>query len=147
MALYTPLAQRRRRLVLVAVAALLLGAVAGAVVGRLTAPTPEQRVAQVQEQARQMSAQLRVLSLHAEAGAASLGSDGDAGSTLALHRTDGELADALQQAPWITPQQGSALRDRLHELERTANTDVATASFATDADQLATDIDRAFGVP
>lgn len=100
----------------------------------------------MQEQARQMSAQLRVLSLHAEAGAASLGADRDAGSTLALQRADGDLARALDQAPWIAPAQGSALRTQLHGVERAASARAATPAFAADVNRLATDIDRAFGL-
>lgn len=146
MALYTPQAQRRRQLMIFIVAALLLGGLLGGFAGRLTAPTPEQRVAQVQEQARQLSAQLRVLSLHADAGAASLGAGGDAGSALALQRADADLSRALQQAPWVAPHQGDALRARLHELAHAAGTQAASAAFGAEVDRLAGDIDATFGV-
>ena len=146
MALYTPQSQRRRRLLVVAIAALLLGGILGGLAGRLTAPTVADQVAQVQEQTRQMTAQLRVLSLHAEAGAASLGAGGDGGSDLALQRADQDLARALAQAPWIAPEQGNALQARLHELARTASTRATSTAFATDVDRLADDIDRTFGV-
>ncbi|MGH3797014.1 MAG: hypothetical protein ACRDSP_19240 [Pseudonocardiaceae bacterium] len=146
MALYTPQAQRRRLLLIFAVAAFLLGGILGGFVGRLTAPTPAERVAQVQDQARQMSAQLRVVSLHAETKAASLGAGGDAGSALALQRADGDLADALEQAPWIPAQQGNALRSRLHGLEHTASAQAASPSFGADVDRLASDVDSTFGV-
>ncbi|HSV66768.1 MAG TPA: hypothetical protein VLJ59_12775 [Mycobacteriales bacterium] len=145
MAVYIPQARRRRRLLSVAAAALVVGAVLGALAGRLTAPTPEQRVAAVQEQARQVTSQLRVLSLHSEAGAASLGS-GDGGAALALQRADTDLGHALDQATWIPPRRGAALRDRLHALERAAGPAARTASFATDTDALAADIDTAFGL-
>jgi hypothetical protein len=146
MALYTPQAQRRRRLVIVAVAAFLLGGVLGGFVGRFTAPTPADRVAAVREQARQTSSQLRVLSLHVEAGAASLGAGGDAGAGLALRRADDDLTRALDQAPWITAERRNALRTHLHELERTASSGAATAPFAANVDRLATEIDTTFGL-
>lgn len=145
MAVYIPQARRRRRLLVVAVAAFVLGGLVGLLVGRVTAPAPAERVAAVQEQARQVTAQLRVLSLHSEAGAASLGS-GDGGAALALRRADADLGRALGQAPWIPAQRGSALRDRLHELERTSATGSRGAAFAATIDRLAADIDTAFGL-
>lgn len=146
MALYTPQTQRRRRVLIIAVAAFVVGGVLGGVVGRFTAPTPAERVAQVQEQARQMSAQLRVVSLHADSGAASLEAGGGAGSALALQRADGDLAGALEQAPWIPAQQGDALRSRLHQLQRTATAQAATPAFGADVDRLANDVDVTFGI-
>jgi len=144
-AVYIPQARRRRRLLVVAAAAFVLGGLAGLLAGRLTAPTPAERVAAVQEQARQVTAQLRVLSLHSEAGAASLGS-GDGGASLALQRADADLGRALGQAPWIPVRRGNALRDRLHELERTATPQARTGTFAASIDRLAADIDAAFGL-
>jgi hypothetical protein len=146
MALYTPQAQRRRRLVILAVAAFLLGGVLGGFAGRFTAPTAADQVADVRNQAQQMSAQLRVLSLHVDAGAASLGAGGDAGATLALQRADADLTRALEQAPWITAQRGNAVRAHLHELERAARTGAGTKPFAADVDRLASEIDTAFGL-
>lgn len=146
MALYTPQAQRRRRLIGVAGAAFVLGGVLGGLVGHFTAPTPQEQVAAVQEQARQTSAQLRVLSLHVEAGAASLGAGGDAGAGLALRRADDDLTRALEAAPWVTADRRTALRTHLHELERAASSGAATAPFAANVDQLATEIDTTFGL-
>jgi hypothetical protein len=144
MALYTPQAQRRRRLMILAIAAFLLGGVLGGFAGRLTAPTVADQVADVRNQAQQMSAQLRVLSLHVDAGAASLGAGGDAGAVLALQRADGDLTRLLEQAPWVSAQQGTALRAQLHELERAARTGAGTKSFAADVDRLAAEIDTTF---
>ncbi|HEU0089859.1 MAG TPA: hypothetical protein VFQ77_19790 [Pseudonocardiaceae bacterium] len=146
MALYTPQSQRRRRLVVAVAVAFLLGGVLGGLLGRLTAPTVAEQVAQVQEQAREISAQLRVLSLHAAAGAASLDAGGDAGTGLALQRADQDLAGALGRAPWIAAGSGRALQNRLHELQRSASTRAATSAFAADVDRLASDIDATFGV-
>jgi hypothetical protein len=146
MALYTPQAQRRRQLVILAGAAFVLGGVLGGFVGRFSAPTPADRVVAVREQARQTSSQLRVLSLHVEAGAASLGTGGDAGAGLALQRADADLTNTLAQAPWITAQRRTALTTHLHDLERTASSGAATKPFAADVDSLATEIDTTFGL-
>ncbi|HEX4102282.1 MAG TPA: hypothetical protein VHY21_17370 [Pseudonocardiaceae bacterium] len=146
MALYTPQAQRRRQMVILAIAALILGGMLGGLVGRFIAPTPADRVATVREQARQTSSQLRVLSLHVDAGAASLGTGGDAGAGLALQRANADLMRALEQAPWITAQSRAALSTHLHDLERTASSGAATKPFAADVDSLATEIDATFGL-
>lgn len=146
MALYTPQAQRRRRLLIIAVSTFLLGGVLGGVVGRFTAPTVAERVMQVREQARQTSAQLRVLSLHVEAGAASLGAGGDAGARLALQRADVDLNRALGQAPWVPADRANALRAHLRKLEQTASQQAATKPFADDVNQLASEIDATFGI-
>lgn len=146
MALYTPQSQRRRQLLILAITAFLLGGVLGGLIGRFTAPAPADRVASVREQARLTSSQLRVLSLHVDAGAASLGAGGDAGAGLALQRADEDLTRVLEQAPWVTQAQGNALRTHLHELERAARGGSATAPFAAGVDGLARDIDTTFGV-
>lgn len=146
MAIYTPQAQRRRQLLILTVVAFLLGGVLGGIAGRFTAPTPADRVAAVREQARQTSSQLRVMSLHVEAGAASLGAGGDAGSRLALQRADQDLTSALDAAPWITGDRRNGLLTRLRNLERAASGAAATAPFAADVNRLASDIDTTFGL-
>jgi hypothetical protein len=146
MAIYTPQAQRRRQLMIFVVVAFLLGGLLGGFVGRLLAPTPADRVAAVREQARQTSSQLRVLSVHLEDNAASLAAGGDAGAGLALQRADDDLAKALQQAPWITPQQGSYLLNNLHGLEASVRAGSTKPPFASNVDRLANDIDTTFGL-
>ena len=145
MAIYTPAATRRRRVRLLVVAALLVGAVLGGVVGRLTAPTVADRVEQVRGQAAQVTAQLRVLSIHAESDAASLSGGGDAGAALGLQRADQELSVAFDAAPWIPPDQRADLHNRLAELAQTEPGRAADPRFGAAVDQLAADIDHTFG--
>ncbi|MGH3686007.1 MAG: hypothetical protein ACRDRE_25270 [Pseudonocardiaceae bacterium] len=146
MALYTPQSQRQQRLIIFAVAAFVLGGVLGGVTGRLTAPTPADRVVAVREQARQTSSQLGVLSLHVQAGAASMGTGGDAGARLALQRADDDLTRALDQAPWITAEHRNGLLTHLHALEQAASTGASTKPFAADVDRLASEVNTTFGL-
>ncbi len=146
MAIYTPQAQRRRQLLVVTVAAFLVGGLLGGVVGRFSAPTPADRVAAVREQARQTSSQLRVLSVHFGEKAASLAAGGDAGAGLALRRADDDLTRALTQAPWITAEQGTTLHNDLQMLERAAREGATQTPFAENVDRLAKDIDTTFGL-
>ena len=62
--------------------ALVAGLIVGALVGRITAPTVDDRISSVQEDARQTAAALRVLALHDESGALSNQSAGDGGADL-----------------------------------------------------------------
>ncbi|HET9257651.1 MAG TPA: hypothetical protein VFO16_20950 [Pseudonocardiaceae bacterium] len=146
MAIYTPRAQRRRQMLILTVAAFLLGGLLGGVAGRLAAPTPADQVAAVREQARQTSSQLRVLSVHFGEKTASLAAGGDAGAGLALRRADDELTQALADAPWITAEQGAKLHHDLQSLERATHDGATAPPFADNVDRLAKDIDTTFGL-
>src|SRR5262249_51872882 len=128
MAIYLTQARRRQRMALLVIVGLIVGAGLGLLVGRLTAPTVDEQVAAVHENARQITAQLRVLSLHAESGAASLDS-GDTGAALALRRADDELNRTFTQAPWIPLHARTVLHQRLQELTHRANQDAASPAF------------------
>jgi hypothetical protein len=131
---------------LLVIAGLIVGAGLGFLVGRLTAPTVDEQVAAVHEDARQITAQLRVLSLHSESGAASLSPTSDAGAALALRRADDELNQTFTQAPWIPQHDRAAVHQRMQELERHANQDAANPAFGAATEQLAADIDEIFGI-
>jgi hypothetical protein len=146
MALYTPRSQRRRNTLLLSLATLVLGAALGVLGGRLTAPTVDDRVVAVQGQARQITSQLRVLSLHSEAGASSLGASGDAGADRALQRVGTDLTNAFDQAPWIPAAERDKLRGGVQDLERRAPTEASHPEFGKAAGQLADDVDKTFGL-
>lgn len=132
MAIYVPASRRRRTTIAIAIACAVAGLVAGVVVGRATSPTLADRVRDVQEQARQVTSQLRVAALHEDAST-------DAESNkLALQRARNELVDALADAPWIDARAGKALIADLDALD--------TRSSASAIEQVAKEIDTAFGI-
>ena len=141
MALYIAPARRRRRIVLVGVAALALGLLVGAVAGRMTAPAIDDRVSAVRNDARQAAAGLRVIALHDEAGVA--GDGDDQGAVLVVDRTRTELDDLFDRAPWLGSDQRRALLDELDALE--GMPDRTDASFGEAADALAGHIEDTFG--
>jgi hypothetical protein len=143
-ALYVPPSRRRRRTVLLAGACIVAGLVVGGVLGRVTAPSVHDRVSDSQEQARQIAAGLRVLSLHIRSGAASTEADGEAGTDLVLRRTSEDLQRAFSDSPWISPSQQASVRHELDALS--ALTDRTSDEFAVAADGLAADIEVAFGL-
>ncbi len=136
MALYVPEGRRRRRLLVAAVSALVLGLVLGGLVGRLSAPSLTDRVRAVQDRAHTTSAGLRVISLHTQAGT------GAGGATLELKTTKDELEAEFRDAPWLSTATKTALLDQLAQLA--ARTDDSSASFGTAAEAMARAIDSAF---
>jgi hypothetical protein len=142
MALYVPAARRRRRIVGFTVAALVLGLLIGALLGRATAPTVDDRLASVRKNAQQTAAGLRVIAIHDESNTAS-NQSANSGADLVLKETRSELENEFDDAPWITPAQREALLKSLDKLE--AQADRKSDGFGKAADALATQIEETFG--
>jgi len=143
MALYVPAARRRRRLLVFTGAALLVGLLLGAFIGRGTAPTVDDRIEAVRNDARQTAAGLRVIALHDESNAVSNAGEGDGGTQLVLDRTRAELREEFDDAPWITTEQRDELINALDGLDE--QSDRTSETFGRDAEALADKIDAAFG--
>ena len=135
MAIYVPASKRRRTTILVAVAALVTGLVVGFASGRATAPSLDDQVAKVQDRARTATSQLRVVALHEDA------NTGTEGTAFALRRARDELADALDDAPWIPDSARDRLLDDVDALVK--EPDRASAS---DIERVAKEIETAFGL-
>ena len=145
MAIYVPQARRRRNLILVGVAGLVVGAVLGAVAGRSSAPTVEDRVRSVRGEARAITSQLRVVSIHEEENASSLGGNGDAGADLALRRTETDLRRLFRRAPWVPSKAAADLVADTAALRAAAPGQARTPAFGKQVDGLADRIDTTFG--
>jgi hypothetical protein len=146
MAIYVPRSRRRRNLVLVGVAGLVVGLILGALAGRASAPTLEERVRSVRNDARDIAAQLRVVSLHDEAGAQSLAAGGDAGADLALRRTETDLRRLFRRAPWLPAKAETDLLGETAALRAAAPGGAADrAGFGRKVDALAGRIEATFG--
>jgi hypothetical protein len=144
-AIYVPRTRRRRNLILVAVSGLILGALLGLAAGRSSAPTVEDRVRSVRSEARAIASQLRVVSLHEEAGTASLAASADAGAELALRRTETDLRRLMRRAPWVSGQTGSDLLADAVALRSTAPGQARSVAFGQRVDSLADRIESTFG--
>ena len=144
MALYVPTSRRRRRAILMAVGALLVGLVLGLAVGRWSSTSVDDQVHSVQEKARETASGLKVLSLHVQAGATSASEPGDGGADLVLQRTRTELQNEFADAPWLDATSQKALLDELAALD--AQPDRTSTAFSTAADALASHIDATFGL-
>ena len=137
MALYVPQSRRRRRLVVAATTTAVVGLVAGAAVGRLSAPDVANRVDSVRAEAQDTASGLQVISLHAEATPVGAG-----GTDLVLSRTARELADEFDRAPWVDTGQRRIVLQALTELAD--RQDKGTPAFGEAAGALATMITDVF---
>ena len=135
MAIYVPASRRRRTTILVSVAALVAGVVLGFVLGRSTAPSLDEQVANVQDRARTATSRLRVVALHEDE------DTGTEGTAFALQRARAELADALDDAPWIS----TSTRERLLG-DVDALVEDPDSADATEIEQVAKDVEAAFGL-
>jgi hypothetical protein len=144
-AIYVPRARRRRNLILVGVAGLVLGLVLGGVFGRSSAPTVEDRVRSVRTEARDVAAQLRVVSLHAEDKTASVAAGGDAGAELALRRTETDLRRLFRRAPWVPTKTATDLLADTVAVRTEAPGQAGTPAFGRRVDALASRIEATFG--
>jgi hypothetical protein len=137
MALYVPQSRRRRRLALVATATAVVGVVVGAGLGRLSAPTVDDRVASVRTEAKDTASSLQVISIHAEATAVGAG-----GTDRVLSQTARELADEFDRAPWVDSGQRRVVLTALTDL--TGRQDKGSPAFGEAAGALATMITDVF---
>jgi hypothetical protein len=142
-ALYIPASRRRRRTIVFAVGALVLGLLVGVLIGRASVPSVNDRVHSVQERARQTASGLRVLSLHAQSNTTSNQTAGDGGASLVLQRTRDELNREFADAPWINTAARQQLLDELAALD--AQSDRTDAAFGSAAEALASHIETTFG--
>lgn len=136
MALYVPEGRRRRRLLVAASGALVLGLVVGGLVGRLSATSVTDQVRTVQDDAHATSASLRVIAIHDQQGT------GAGGTALVLTRTRKALTAELSKAPWLSAATNDALLAQLATLS--ARTDPGSAAYGDAAEAMARAIDRAF---
>jgi hypothetical protein len=144
-AIYVPRTRRRRNLILVGVAGLVLGLTLGLVAGRSSAPTVGDRVHSVRAEARAIASQLRVVSLHEENATASLATGGDAGADLALNRTETNLRRLFKRAPWVGSASAGDLIRATADLRAAAPGQARTDAFGKQVDALAERIETTFG--
>jgi hypothetical protein len=145
-AIYVPRARRRRNLIADSVICAVVGVALGLGIGRASAPTVEDRVGSVRTSARDIAAQLRVVSLHISSGAQSLeDSNGDAGAELALRRTESDLRKLVKRAPWVPSKAATDLLADTVALRAEAPHQARSVDFGKQVDALAARIESTFG--
>lgn len=147
MALYMPASRRRRRLVLALLAAAVVGAVIGGFAGRGLAPSLRDRVDDVQEKAREASAELRAMPVNYEKERVASGEFRRGGGVAdALERAHADLRAALDAAVWLGPSARADAEAAFARVETAHRRAVAPARFEAVVRRSAADVDAVFGI-
>lgn len=144
MALYISAGRRRRATIVAAVAAAVVGLAVGLLIGRGTATTVDDRIAEAQTAGRRLAASLRVLPLEYEQATTGVGEDGGA-ADLVRRALDGEQA-ALDTAPWLGDRQIAELEQRLAVVRDAPAAGLTPDEFSVAVEEAATAVETTFGV-
>ena len=110
MALYIPASRRRRRVIVVGVAALVAGILIGLLVSRVATPSIDDQVGSKQREAEQLIARLDGLNLeYQQSGAAGAsGEDAREGALDAARGISADTQDLVDDLPWLSDAQRAA---------------------------------------
>ena len=147
MALYVPAGRRRRNLAIALIATALVAVVIGFLLGRVTAPTVDDRVSDVQAEARAVVGTLAATPneyRQEQAGSTEFREGG--GVDQALAGAMRSLDAALDDAPWL----GTALRreatDALGTVEAAARASVPPDEYSGEVTRASARIEQVFGI-
>jgi len=132
MALYTPPSRRRRRLVLTGIAGLVVGAVAGLLIGRATVTTPADRIAEVRSEAEDIATRVQALTIEYEQALTGTGDTVQGGVLDALDGIDRDAHQTLDLAAWISPANRTEVEQALQKVRQEAQQQVPAEAFADD---------------
>ena len=147
MAVYMPAGRRRRRAALALGAALVVGLVVGALVGRLTAASVDDRVADVQGEARSVQGELQAMPINYEKelqGETQFEQGGGVADALARARRD--LDGALADAPWLGHESRASARDALTRLSEARQRRAPPEEFSRLVAESSDQIGQVFGL-
>jgi uncharacterized membrane-anchored protein YhcB (DUF1043 family) len=146
-AIYMPAGRRRRRAALALGAALVVGLVVGVLVGRFTAPSVDDRVADVRSEARSAQGELQAMPINYEKelqGEAQF--EGGGGVADALARARRQLDAALADAPWLGRESRASARAALITLSDARRSRVPPEEFSRLVTQGSDLIGQVFGL-
>lgn len=147
MALYISAGRRQRRLVLTAVAAVVIGLILGIGLGRVSAPKAADQAQAAKQAAGRVTGGLASFPLHY--GQAARGEIDPAeyqrSLEAGLRRTDDDLTIAMDDAVWLDALTKQRLRDQITNLRELAGRRAGADEFEAATGQAITTINSAFG--
>lgn len=147
MAIYVPDSTRRRRLIGIAGACLVVGLIAGGAIGRATSPGADDAVAEVQERGRETVTALQRLPIEYEQAVAGEGGE-DAGTmTSALDRARATLDEAFAVLEVFGPASRAAADDALDALQESIDDGVPPSEFDAAIEAAIAVVRATFGLP
>lgn len=144
MALYISAGRRRRTTIVVGIASIVLGIVLGFLLGRGTATTIDDRVAEARDAGRKLASSLRVLPLEYEKIVTADGSG--SGAADIITRSLAKEQATLDTAPWLGDEQVAAVKEQLDVLRQAPGDDMSPTEFNEAVDSAAATVETTFGV-
>jgi hypothetical protein len=147
MALYVPAGRRRRNLAIALIATALVAVVVGFLVGRVTAPTVDDRVSDVQADARAVVGTLAATPNEyrkQQSGSSEFRAGGGVADALADARRD--LDAALDDAPWLGTSQRAAAAAALGDVIDAEKASVSEGDYERAVEQASSRIEAVFGI-
>ncbi len=146
MALYIPAGARRRRVVLALVGGVLVGLVAGYLLGSATSPDLADEVAEVQGFALDATTALQRIPIEYEQAVAGQGGESTATITGAIDRARGQLDDAYAAAIWLPAEASSATDASFDELAAMVAADATSGELEAAIQGLVAQIETTYGI-
>lgn len=146
MALYVPAGARRRRVILALLGGIVLGLVAGYLVGRASAPGLADEVADVQDLATDAATSLLRIPIEYEQSVAGEGGESTETITAALDRAQAQLAEAYAAAIWLPDDASAGTDASFDELVTLVEEGVSPGELEAAIDELVTQIERTFAI-
>jgi hypothetical protein len=147
MALYVPAGRRRRNLAIALIATALVAVVIGFLLGRVTAPTVDDRVSDVQADARGVVGELAATPneyRQQQSGSSEFAQGGGVADALANAR--GSLAAALGDAPWLGAGQRREATDALATVVAAEKASVPPDEYSGTVTRASERIEAVFGI-
>jgi hypothetical protein len=142
---YIPLSRRRRNATLVALATLLVGLVAGVLLGRSAAVTASEAAREVRAKGDTLGTRIEALTIEYDQAIAGIGDTVEGGVLDALVLVDIDLDKLIADSPWLGIAQTNALHAATADVRTAAEDRVSTDDFADIASRTATLIRATFG--
>jgi hypothetical protein len=147
MAVYMSAGHRRRRTVIIVIAAVVLGLVVGFVLGRATSSGVDDAVADAKDKGASAVTALSRLPIEYEQKVG--GTGGETARTLldSVDAAEARLEDAFDAAPWLRPTQQRAARAAIASVRADVEDDVSPEEFQAGIDDASKVIASTFGIP
>lgn len=131
MALYISAGRRRRRVIITAALALVLGLAVGLLLGRAMVTSPREQADSVAATGRDLATRVDALTIEYEQVIAGRGDSVAKGVTEPLVGIERDLRAVLAKAPWLGAEARTVLLAKLGELRAEAASGMSAARFAS----------------
>lgn len=145
MAVYMSAARQRRRTIVIAVATLVLGLVAGLFIGRSTASDVNDALNASRDRGRSLAAALRALPLEYQQ-AQSGGDENQAGIEDAVQRVARQADEAVAKAPWLGSDDHAGVTLSVGVVVDAAKRRVPSSEFENKVEMAAFTVEEVFGL-